>query len=105
MASYGRALLHVPEALKTAPMCLAAATQDGEALRWVPEALLSAELFAEAVRQLGEAPIPVPKRLQSALQSIGPAVTACGLPICGISLIFKCYFYHILNSQHTQVCF
>ncbi|MBQ1331217.1 MAG: hypothetical protein IIY31_06210, partial [Desulfovibrio sp.] len=73
MASYGRALLHVPEALKTAPMCLAAATQDGEALRWVPEALLSAELFAEAVRQLGEAPIPVPKRLQSALQGLGPA--------------------------------
>ncbi|MDR2583422.1 MAG: DUF4116 domain-containing protein [Fibromonadaceae bacterium] len=61
----GRALISVPEELKTAELCNIAVNQDGFALEFVPEKLKTAELCLKAVKYCGHTLCYVPEELKT----------------------------------------
>jgi hypothetical protein len=58
----------LPDALKTAEICLAAVQQDGRALDYVPEELKTQELCLAAVQQYGYAFRYVPDALKTIIK-------------------------------------
>jgi uncharacterized protein with HEPN domain len=56
----------VPEAMKTAKLCLKAVKQSGYVLQFVPEKFKTPELCLEAVKQCGSALAFVPEKLKTA---------------------------------------
>jgi hypothetical protein len=56
----------VPDALKTADLCLEAVQIDGKTLRWVPDALKTADLCLVAVQMDDNALKYVPETLKTA---------------------------------------
>jgi hypothetical protein len=70
----GDALQHVPEALKTSELCLAAVQKYGMALEHVPESRKSPELCLAAVQNNSEALDYVPETLKAEIRARSKSV-------------------------------